>query len=241
MRVAVVSDIHGNLAALEAVIADLEDASPDLVVQAGDLAASGSQPAEVIDRIRDLDWPGVVGNTDEMLWSPDGLNDLRDRVPALRALVESLFTVARLTAGTIGTSRLDWLRALPYRWSGEGVTVVHASPDSLWRSPSLQSPDEDLAGVFGGLGTDTVVFGHIHRPFVRTVAGLTVANAGSVSLSYDGDPRASYALVEDGEVTIRRVTYDVEREARQLVGMRYPMAEWIGSILRTGRYSPPPA
>src|SRR5262245_45413760 len=189
MRLAVGSDIHGNLTALEAVIADLQDAAPDLIVQGGDLAASGSRPAEVIDAIRHLGWPGVAGNTDEMLWSPAGLNDLRDRVPALRSLVDTLFEVARLTADMIGPARLDWLRALPYRWSGDGVTVVHASPDSLWRSPSVESPDEDVIGTYAGLGAEVVVYGHIHRPYVRTLAGLTVANSGSVSLSYDGDPR----------------------------------------------------
>lgn len=67
MRVAVISDVHGNLTALAAVLADLRDTSPDLVVHAGDLAANGSSPAEVIDVIRDLKWPGVHGNTDEML------------------------------------------------------------------------------------------------------------------------------------------------------------------------------
>jgi putative phosphoesterase len=239
MRVAVISDIHGNLTALEAVVADLRHTSPDLVVQGGDLAASGSRPAQVIDAIRALGWPGVVGNTDEMIWDPQGLEDLRARVPALRSLVDTLFEVARLTSDLIGPARQEWLRSLPYRWSGEDITVVHASPDTLWRSPSVESPDEDLIGTYAGLGSDTVVYGHIHRPFVRTVAGLTVANAGSVSLSYDGDPRASYALVDDGEVTIRRVAYDIEREARQLVEMGYPMAEWIGSILRTGTYVAP--
>ena len=241
MRVAVVSDIHGNLTALEAVLADLRDTAPDLVVQGGDLAASGSRPAEVIDAIRDLGWPGVVGNTDEMLWNGAGLENLRARVASLRALVDSLFEVARITADVIGPARLAWLRSLPSRWSGEDVTVVHASPDTLWRSPSVESPDEDLAGTYAGLGTATVVYGHIHRPFVLTVAGLTVANSGSVSLSYDGDPRASYALVDEDGVAIRRVAYDIEREARQLVQMRYPMADWIGTLLRTGTYVPPPA
>src|SRR5204862_2817407 len=124
-------------------------------------------------------WPGVVGNTDEMLWNSQGLEDLRARVPALRPLVDSLFEVARLTSEALGPARLDWLRALPYRWSDADLTVVHASPDTPWRSPSAESPDEDLAVTYAGLGTNTVVFGHIHRPFVRTVAGLTVANSGS--------------------------------------------------------------
>jgi len=76
MRIAVVSDIHGNLTAFEAVLADLRETSPDLILHGGDLADAGSSPVEIVDRIRDLGWPGVVGNTDEMLVSPQTLEDL---------------------------------------------------------------------------------------------------------------------------------------------------------------------
>ena len=75
MRVAVVSDIHGNLTALEAVLADVREQAPDLVLHGGDLSDSGSSPAEVIDRIRDLGWQGVMGNTDEMLVRPESLGE----------------------------------------------------------------------------------------------------------------------------------------------------------------------
>ena len=68
MRVAIVSDVHGNLTALDAVVADVERRAPDVVLHGGDLALMGAQPAAVIDRVRELGWPGVVGNTDEALW-----------------------------------------------------------------------------------------------------------------------------------------------------------------------------
>ena len=74
MRLAVISDIHGNLTALEAVLKDLAVTSPDLVVHGGDLVLNGSSPAEVVDLVRTLGWPGVVGNTDELLWNPERLN-----------------------------------------------------------------------------------------------------------------------------------------------------------------------
>ncbi len=73
MRVAIVSDIHGNRRALEAVVADLRQIAPDVVVHGGDLAAGGAHPAEIIDQVRSLGWPGVRGNTDEMLWAPQRL------------------------------------------------------------------------------------------------------------------------------------------------------------------------
>jgi predicted phosphodiesterase len=70
VRVAIVSDVHGSLSALDAVVTDIERRAPDLVMHGGDLVLMGPQPAEVVDRIRELGWPGVVGNTDEVLWRP---------------------------------------------------------------------------------------------------------------------------------------------------------------------------
>jgi putative phosphoesterase len=241
MRIAVISDIHGNLPALEAVLADLRATSPDLVVQGGDLVANGASPGEVVDVIRELGWPGVVGNTDEMLWNPDGLADLARRVPQLSRLFETMQqVVVPETTAALGAARLQWLQSLPERWSGQGVSIVHASPASLWRAPSPEAPDDELTETYASLGATRVVFGHIHRPFVRRVGSTIVANAGSVSLSYDGDPRASYALVSEDAVEIRRVAYDVEREAALLAARAHPLREWITQMLRKGVYVPLP-
>jgi diadenosine tetraphosphatase ApaH/serine/threonine PP2A family protein phosphatase len=84
------------------------------------------------------------------------------------------------------------------------------------------------------------VYGHIHCPYLRRVHSAMVANAGSVSLSYDGDPRASYLVLDDDQAIIRRVSYDMTREARRLADVGYPCADWLATILRTGRYIPPP-
>jgi predicted phosphodiesterase len=84
-----------------------------------------------------------------------------------------------------------------------------------------------------------VVYGHIHRPFIRRVGEMTVANSGSVSQSYDGDRRASYLVIEGESVSIRRVEYDVESEASELLRSGLPHAEWMAKILLAGRYVPP--
>src|SRR5437763_17121125 len=103
MRIAIVSDIHGNLTALEAVIADLETREPDLTLQGGDLALMGAQPAEVVDRVRELGWPGVVGNTDELLWQPGEHDRQKQRAPALQPLLDLLFeTYAPVTRDLLG-------------------------------------------------------------------------------------------------------------------------------------------
>src|SRR5438552_1266704 len=91
MRIAIVSDVHGSLHALEAVTAHLSREAPDAVLHGGDLALSGGRPAEVVDMIRGLGWPGVVGNTDELLWRPERLAVEKTRAPRLVSLLEVLF------------------------------------------------------------------------------------------------------------------------------------------------------
>jgi predicted phosphodiesterase len=79
MRIAIVSDIHGNQRAFDAVLGDLREVAPDLVIHGGDLSSGGVHPAEIVDQIQSLGWPGVIGNTDEMLYAPDRLTDSPQR------------------------------------------------------------------------------------------------------------------------------------------------------------------
>lgn len=239
MRLAIVSDIHGNFTALEAVTADLKTTSPDLVVHGGDLVLGGSQPAEVIDRIRELGWAGVVGNTDEVLWSPEKFEEQVKRAPKLRELLQILFHDFMATRDRITDDQLRWLQALPALWQGHGITLQHASPGNLWQAPMPECEEQDLISTYGGLESAIVIYGHIHRPYVRQVPGFVVANSGSVGMPYDGDPRASYLLVEDGKVTIRRVEYDLEAEVQQLHGSDYPRAAWLAEVRRQAKYVPP--
>ena len=240
MRIAIVSDVHANLTALEAVVADLEQQRPDLVVQGGDLISGGSRPAEVIDRVRDLNWPGVYGNTDEMVWAPDRLETAL-QAPAFERMREALLTeIIPATRAAIGEARLAWLQALPLEYRAADLAVVHASPGDVWRSPAANATDGELDQAYRHLGCDRAVFGHIHQSFVRRLPALTVVNAGSVSLSYDGDPRAAYAIVEDDTVVIRRVEYDVEEEIACLVAARDPYAQWTAQVLRAARPVPFP-
>jgi putative phosphoesterase len=240
MRIAVISDVHGNMTALEAVVADLKTVGADLVVHGGDLAANGSRPEQVIDSIQAFGWRGVRGNTDEMLWRPELYEESLRKHPSRRGLRQVLFSeCAPATRELVGDARLDWLRTQPTQWQGNGVAVMHASPGDLWRAPLIDATDEELIAVFGSLRAEAVVYGHIHRPFVRRLRRLVVANSGGVSLSYDGDTRASYAVYDDGSVAVRRVAYDVEQEIRELHAVGYPRADWLSSILRSGKYVPP--
>jgi putative phosphoesterase len=235
MRIAVVSDIHGNRAAFQAVLADLRETSPDLVFHGGDLAQGGSHPSEIIDQIRSLGWPGVQGNTDEVLWAPQSLPEM----PSLLRLRSVIADTIAVSSVWISDEQKQWLKSLPRIHCQENFAVVHASPDSLWRSPLADATDEELETTYGSLNARVVVYGHIHRPYIRALHRFTVANSGSVSLSYDGDLRASYLLIDDLNPSIRRVAYDVETEIRELKESGLPHAEWIARVLRAGKFVSP--
>ena len=240
MSFALVSDIHGNLSALEAVVADIRRRGVELVLHGGDLALMGPRPAEVVDRIAELGWAGVVGNTDELLWDPGEHDRQLARAPKLATLLGLLFDVyAPVTRAALGDDRLSWLRALPAEQRVGEWAIVHAAPGDLWRAPQPATDDTTMAGVYGPLGANAI-YGHIHRPFTRRLTGgLLLANAGSVGMPWDGDPRASYLLVENDTARVVRVGYDVELEARALAAARHPDAERLTEMRRRGRFIPP--
>jgi putative phosphoesterase len=235
MRIAVVSDIHGNLTAFEAVLADIQQMSPDLVLHGGDLADSGPSPTEIIDRIRSLGWQGVMGNTDEMLVEPDSLEDFASHSAAPPALWEAIRQIASATRSILGEERLKWLRELPRVQIQYNLALVHATPQSCWRAPADNATDSELEAIYAPLGHPIIAYGHTHRPSIKKMAGPVklLINTGSVGLPYDGDPRASYLLLESDTPTIRRVNYDVEKELNALASCGLPGAQWTANMLRT--------
>jgi predicted phosphodiesterase len=246
MRIAILADIHSNMTALDAVLADLRQQKPDVIFHGGDLAFGGCNPAEVIDCIVHEGWKGVMGNTDEMLWDTSARAALEASAPKLKSLFKVLFDVSGpATRQMIGPSRLEWLRALPpdlrfEELRHENLALVHAAPGNLWRAPMDTASDAELESTYKSIGLPLIVYCHIHRPFIRKVGSMTVCNTGGVGSPYDGDPPASYLLIDNGKPAIRRVTYDVEQEVRRLLGSNYPQKEWIAEMRRKGSYLPPP-
>jgi len=235
MRIAVVTDIHGNLTAFHAVLADIRRASPDIVVHGGDLADGGSSPVEIVDHVRDLGWEGVMGNTDEMLVRPASLEDFASQSSAPPEMWSVIRQIASATRSRLGEERLAWLRELPFTTIIPGLAVVHATPQSCWRAPGAEASEGDLESCYGALPAPVIAFGHTHIPAIRNLSGhpKLLINAGSVGLPYDGDPKASYLLLDGLTPTIRRVEYNVDRELRALSACGLPGADWTARMLRT--------
>jgi putative phosphoesterase len=225
MRIAIVSDIHGNLPALEAVLADLQEVRPDMVLHGGDLALGGPHPVEVVDRIRALGWPSVLGNTDEALAEEPEVLAKRS------AFVEK---AAARTRELLGSERIAWLVGRPMEQRADGIALVHAVPADCWAIVEHDASDDELRKAYGPLDVPIAVYGHIHQPYVRRLDGLTVVNSGSVSLSLDGDTRATYVVIDGSHIEHRRVAYDLERVAGNMLAMDYPNADKYASWLRTG-------
>lgn len=202
MRLACISDVHGNPWGLEACIEHAQRLDVDGYLVGGDLVGKGPKPGEVIDRVRELDAPCVQGNVDRRVL--EVMPEPRGGMPG--------WTAAQLSAG-----QHAYLSALPEREqlerAGFDVLLVHGSPlsDEDFVFPSIT--EQALARKLDGAEPDVLVCGHTHLPFHRELGGVHVVNAGTAGLPYDGDPRPSYVTLNlDGEpqAEVHRVPYDVD-------------------------------
>jgi putative phosphoesterase len=234
MRIAILSDIHGNLLSLDACLADLDaQGGADAVIAAGDLCLDGPKPKKVLQRLEQLGIQAVRGNTDRYLGDAEG-----ERFDGVE---DAQLTWTRRE---LGEQSLSWLRELPFAMRiGEDdnqLLIVHANPVSddehLW-------PDADesvLERMIGDERATAIAFGHLHLPYVRIWRGKLLVNVASAGLPKDGDPRASYAILTERrggwEVKHRRVPFDVKKVATQLADCGIPNSVELIATLRRHRY-----
>jgi predicted phosphodiesterase len=235
MRIAAFSDVHGNVLALDACLADLrEQGGADLIVGGGDFCMDGPRPREVLERFAELEARCVRGNTDRYLSDPAFTTDEEDGA-SLAWQRERL-----------GESWLRWLAGLPFSLRlGEGeprdaLLLVHANPvsDDVHLRPDAD--DAFLESITAGVEERTIAFGHLHVPYVRGWRERLFVNVASAGLPKDGDPRACYAILTQRsggwQVKHRRVAFDVEQVARDIEKSGMPERKRRINVLRRHRY-----
>jgi diadenosine tetraphosphatase ApaH/serine/threonine PP2A family protein phosphatase len=209
---AVLYDVHGNLPALEAVLADAHEAGAKRFVLGGDYALFGAWPDETVGRLHELDATWIRGNGERWTAHPPDAPDNEVVQGAIAACREAL-----------GEATVEQLAALPEQYVTSSVRYCHASPVSDVRS-FLPERGENDPKLLGGAQERRLFFGHTHIQFSRMSEGghVELVNPGSVGLPWDGDTRAAYALVAgDGAVEFRRVAYDHQGSAAA-VRERFP-------------------
>jgi len=246
VRIVVLADIHGNLPALRAVLADIEaQGTPDAIWVLGDLVAFCPWPAETLARLRALPHAAFLrGNTDRYLVTgrrpvtPVRSPEDWKRLPAVLAGREANFcwTVERLSYADY-----EFLRDLPPRLEEEvpgygRVAAVHATAIDDETNLFPDTPDETVHSHLAGLDARLVLYGHTHVPVDRIVDSFWLVNGGSVGLPLDGDPRSAYTVLDfEGKhctVTLRRVVYDVEEVIAALERRGHPGRDWVVQMLR---------
>jgi putative phosphoesterase len=212
-KVALVSDVHGNIEALNTVLADARREGVDLVLSAGDLVGFSPQADKVIDAITDGSAISIKGNFDSELleWKKSRKGE--------RSLAQHSIATTRKALSKRMRRRLESLPSrLKIRIGDTRILLVHGTPDSPKEHLRSDSPDDRFSKIAKKAGADIVVFGHTHDAMVKDVGGVLFVNPGSVGRPNDGDPRASYAILNlDGlKVEMRRLDYDLLAQARAI-------------------------
>jgi putative phosphoesterase len=219
MRLGVLSDIHGNRIALDAVLADMPPVEG--LVCAGDVVGYNPWPQACVDSVRDHDMAMVLGNHDRAVAG--------DTAFAFNGMAAAGIEYAR---EQLSAAALRWLGSLPTerRVADGRVKLVHGHPDD---PDHYTYPDEFSSALLAD--EELLVMGHTHHQYHERDDEGIVLNPGSVGQPRDGDPDAAYAVVDldDGSVSERRVSYDVEAVVDAVVDAGLP--ERIGTRLREGR------
>jgi putative phosphoesterase len=241
-RIAVLSDVHGNATALAAVRTAIAAAKPDAVLVAGDHVLNGPEPAAAVDGIRELEAAGalvVQGNTDIAVAD----FDWAAAFPWLEGVTDAIRYASEWAHEALGDERLDWLRRLPaerrVRIEETLVLLTHASPGSQTAGFDQTLDPSVTIERLSRTDARVVCCGHTHLPEIRDFGWKQIVNDGSAGYVFDGDPTASWALIElDGEAVnaaIQRTEYDVLAVSNALSTRGLPGDIYRAATVRTGK------
>ncbi len=237
MRIAIISDIHGNQVALEAVLEHIaQQTAIDTLVIAGDLCLNGPRPREVLEILQALNCPVIQGNVDV---------DVASQRPKKGTKKRDIVDWTREQIGEVGINYLDMLPPshLVANPNGTNALIVHANPLNQEDTIFPTAPDKELDRLLGNVASTTgaIAFGHLHIAYQRRWRDLLLLDAGSCGLPRDEDHRASYGILtwQDGvwQAEHHRVEYDVPRVVDQLHTCGMPHVEKRVKILLEARYS----
>ncbi|HET7828264.1 MAG TPA: metallophosphoesterase family protein [Candidatus Limnocylindrales bacterium] len=243
-RIALLSDVHGNLPALEAVTKQIRRERPDAVLVAGDLVLNGPDPNGAVDALRVLESEGaliVSGNTDIAVGDFDygaAFPQYQDGVP------DTISAAAEWAHDELGDDQLDWLRRLPaerrLRTADDTlVLVVHASPGSQTRGFDQALDANIIFERAAATDARVICVGHTHVPEVRDLGWKVIVNDGSCGYVFDGEPTASWAVIDvhEGNVTaeIRRTEFDAVAVANAISARGLPGDVYRAATVRTGK------
>jgi putative phosphoesterase len=243
-RIAVLSDVHGNLGALEAVRKALKKEKPDVVLIAGDLVMNGPEPAGTIDAIREMEGSGAIvvqGNTDVAVADADYAAAFPFMLES--GIPDALRAAAEWAHDALEDEHLAWLRRLPaerrIRIGEDLVLVTHASPGSQTQGFDQNLDPATVVERMSRTDARVICCGHTHIPEVREFGWKLIVNDGSAGYAFDGDPTASWALVtmDDDDVTaeIRRTEYDILATANAISARGLPGDVYRAATVRTGK------
>jgi len=225
MKVAALYDVHGNLPALEAVMADQRFADADVIVSGGDLVA-GPLPAECLDRVEALGERArfLTGNGDREVVAPTGDEQWHRDVGG--------WSAARLTADRVERVR-SWPATVELDVAGLGaVLFCHATPASDLSILTRATPEEEADRELGDVAADVVVCGHTHVQYDRRVGRTRLVNAGSVGMPYEGSPDARWALLGADGIELLATPYDAVAALDALSRTGFPLVQqWLAPVL----------
>ncbi|WP_174729238.1 metallophosphoesterase family protein [Mesobacillus harenae] len=238
MKIAFISDMHGNAKALDAVLDDIKNKGIDKTLVLGDICYRGPEPKRSLDLVRSLNTEVIKGNADE--WVVRGVQT--GEVP--EQAIELMNKERDWTVSQLGQSDIDYLSSLPTQINleADGTTIhgFHATPDSLFEVV-LPNTDDDVLDtkLMQAANAHVYVYAHIHKPYIRYLNGKVIMNIGSVGLPFDGLAKASYGLIEieDGNLktSIQRVSYDVESVVKLYQETNYPNTDMMIRVIRNGK------